>query len=44
MATDKHQDHELNPDIGFKCLHYSVTESAGKIKVIIMKKPGSAIM
>jgi hypothetical protein len=38
LAIDKHELHELNPNIGFKCLHYSVTESAGKLKVIIAKK------
>ena len=33
-----------NPDFGFKCLHYSVSESSEKLKIIIIKKtkgPGS---
>lgn len=33
LASEKHQTHELNNEIGFKCLHYSVTESAGTIKI-----------
>lgn len=27
-----------NPEIGFKCLHYSVTESSGFVEIIIVKK------
>ena len=27
-----------NPDFGFKCLHYSVTESAGHVEVTILRK------
>lgn len=27
-----------NPNVGFKCLHYSVTESAGTAKITIIKK------
>lgn len=37
-AEDMFQKHELNPKIGFRCLHYSVTESIGTLKVIIIKK------
>jgi solute carrier family 8 (sodium/calcium exchanger) len=37
-AQDEFQHHKLNPEIGFRCLHYSVTESAGTLKVIILKK------
>lgn len=33
-----HPIHEENQNIGFKCLHYSVTESAGTVKVTIVKK------
>lgn len=29
---------ETNPNIGFKCMHYSVTESAGTVKIQIVKK------
>lgn len=28
-----------NPHIGFRCLHYSVAESAGVVKLCILKKP-----
>jgi len=28
----------VNKTIGFKCLHYSVTESSGEVKVTIKKK------
>jgi hypothetical protein len=27
-----------NPDYGFKCLHYSVSEASGSIKIIVQKK------
>lgn len=30
--------HQPNNDIGFKCLHYSVIESAGTVDVTIVKK------
>ena len=29
---------EANPDYGFKCLHYSVTESAGAVEITIIRK------
>jgi hypothetical protein len=32
------QDSELNKDVGFPCLHYSVSEGAGTLKVEILKK------
>jgi solute carrier family 8 (sodium/calcium exchanger) len=38
LAKDMHAVGELNDKIGFKCLHYSVTESAGTIKVVVQKK------
>jgi hypothetical protein len=38
LAKDTVAAGELNEKIGFKCLHYSVTESAGTIKVIVQKK------
>lgn len=28
----------MNPNVGFKCLHYSVTESAGTLKAVIIRK------
>jgi len=28
----------LNDTIGFKCLHYSVTESAGTVEITVVKK------
>lgn len=37
-AHDEFQKHELNPKIGFRCLHYSVTESSGVLRVIVLKK------
>jgi len=30
--------HNVNETIGFKCLHYSVTESNGNVEVTIVKK------
>ena len=27
-----------NPDYGFKCLHYSVSESSERLKIVIIKK------
>lgn len=27
-----------NPDFGFKCLHYSVTESAGHVEITVLRK------
>jgi solute carrier family 8 (sodium/calcium exchanger) len=37
-ADDMFQKHELNPKVGFRCLHYSVTESIGTLKVVIIKR------
>ena len=37
MAKDL-KDHMLNKEVGFKCLHYSVTEGAGTLKVDIVKR------
>jgi len=33
---------EKNPDFGFKCLHYSVSEASGSIAVCIINKKGTA--
>ena len=37
-ALEMHKEHELNPIAGFRCLHYSVTESAGTVKIVILRK------
>lgn len=37
MAKDM-ETKDLNPDVGFPCLHYSVSEGAGVLKVEIIKK------
>lgn len=37
-AKDQFHVNELNPQIGFRCLHYSVTESAGLVRLVIQKK------
>lgn len=34
---------ELNPYVGFKCLHYSVTEGAGTVEIRICKKTQDAL-
>jgi hypothetical protein len=33
---------EENPDFGFKCLHYSVTESAGNVEITVKRKRNTA--
>lgn len=35
-------DKDANPLFGFKCLHYSVVESAGHIEIAIIRKDSSA--
>jgi solute carrier family 8 (sodium/calcium exchanger) len=37
-ASEKHKAEELNDKVGFKCLHYAVTESVGKAKITVIKK------
>ncbi len=41
-AEEKHakdlKQNELNKNVGFPCLHYSVSEGAGALKVEIKKK------
>ena len=32
----------LNPDFGFKCLHYSVSEASGSLRIYINNKKGTA--
>ena len=29
---------EANPDYGFKCIHYSVSESAEKVEITVVRK------
>lgn len=36
------EDHQKNPNFGFSCLHYSVSEAAGAIKIQILNKTGRA--
>jgi hypothetical protein len=36
------EDKDRNPNFGFKCLHYSVSEAAGKIRIFIDNKQGIA--
>jgi len=31
-------DNEKNPDFGFNCLHYSVSEASGILQVMILNK------
>lgn len=38
LATEKHETKDLNPNVGFKCLYYSVSESLGVLKAIVVKK------
>ena len=37
-AQEAYLTHELNPKVGFKCLHYTVTEKAGFVRVVITKR------
>ena len=37
-AQEVHQSSRNNEYVGFKCLHYSVTESSGKVEITIEKK------
>lgn len=40
----EHKDAKIHSnlnDVGFKCLHYSVTESTGRVTITIVKKPGA---
>ena len=36
------QEKDKNPYFGFRCLHYSVSEASGKIRVIIDNKKNTA--
>ena len=35
-------EHKKNPNFGFKCLHYSVSEGSGFIEVVILNKTKKA--
>ena len=39
-ASNFEDKSDLNPNFGFKCLHYSISEAFGKIKVPILNKSG----
>ena len=32
------KDHQKNPNYGFSCLHYSVSEAAGALRIKILNK------
>lgn len=40
--ADKLEDHMRNPDFGFRCLHYSVSEGCGQVEIIILNKNKAA--
>ena len=40
--AEKEKPEGLNPIVGFRCLHYSVSEGIGKIKVKILNKTSSS--
>ena len=40
---ERDQIQVANEQIGFKCLHYSVTESNGKVELTIVKKVSQMI-
>lgn len=41
-SADLLQDHQKNPNFGFSCLHYSVSEAAGKIRIKVINKSKQA--
>ena len=38
LASESLDEKELNPDIGFRCLHYSASEACGHLEVVVLKK------
>ena len=38
IESSQHQVANENENVGFKCLHYSVTESNGTVEVTVVKK------
>jgi len=36
-------DHDKNPNFGFSCLHYSVSEAAEVLRIKVLNKTGKAI-
>lgn len=38
VQADKIKDADKNENFGFKCLHYSVSEASGSIKVAVLNK------
>lgn len=43
QAKDELKEHELNDTIGFRCIHYSVTESIGIAKILVVNKKKEGI-
>lgn len=41
--ADTLEEHQRNPDFGFPCLHYSVSEGAGMLRVKITNKTGKEV-
>jgi hypothetical protein len=41
-SADLLQDHQKNPKFGFSCLHYSVSEAAGTLRIKIINKTKKA--
>lgn len=41
-SADILQDHQKNPKYGFSCLHYSVSEAAGALRIKILNKTKAA--
>ena len=41
-SADTLVDHQKNPNFGFQCLHYSVSEAAGALRIKINNKSGQA--
>jgi hypothetical protein len=37
-SADMLEDHQKNPKFGFSCLHYSVSEAAGALRIKIINK------
>ena len=38
LQASQLEEKDKNPNFGFKCLHYSVSEGSGKIRVFILNK------
>lgn len=40
--ADKIEEHKKNPRVGFRCLHYSVSEGSGHIDIAVLNKTGES--